>query len=794
MIKNYIKIAYRNLLRYKGHTLINVLGLSIGLAGCILILVFIQDELSYDRFHEKSADIYRIVTGYSRQGNLNYYPNTPAPLAPALSNECPEIRKITRFGSGWGHVITYGEAQNRNTVFALADPSVFDIFNIKLLQGNPQSALNNRSSVVISENMTRKFFGDKEPIGQILQIGGEDYHQDYQVTGVFRNLPSNSSLKFDCLASFQNNYITGNEGNLTWQAFNYTTFILLPKGCAPHRLESKIGEVIQRNNTEGAAVGEFQVHLQSLRKMHLDLDPGNLLPTDRDSSHIYIFTGITLLILLVACINFMNLAIARSSTRAKEVGLRKMIGAKRSQLVQQFLGESILLSFIAFLLSIPIVEILLPKFNYYAGKELSLIHSGNWVFQLSLFCLALLVGVMAGSYPALFLSSLKPIAVMKGHVISSKNNSQGLLRIILIVAQFTISILFVACTLVMHNQLSYIQSKNLGYNKDHLIIIPIDNQHVKSKYAIYKTEILRNAAILNATATSFAPSMQGYFQNVKIQGAREGSLNSMNWISVDYDFLKTLKIDIIRGRNFSPDFSTDETAYILNESAIKSIGWRNPLGERINIAALGPVIGVIKDFNFQSLHERIQPLALCIYPDLFQYLLVRVKPENITQSIPFLQNRWQEIFPDQPFEYGFFDQDFDRLYKTEIGLGNIFNCIALLALLVACLGLLGLVSFSTNRRTKEIGVRKTFGASMSGILFLLLKNITKWIFVAALIACPVAWYVMHKWLQNFAYRIDLTVWPFLFAGVLALVMALLTVSLQAIRAAKENPVEALRYE
>ena len=409
--------------------------------------------------------------------------------------------------------------------------------------------------------------------------------------------------------------------------------------------------------------------------------------------------------------------------------------------------------------------------------------------------MSLIVGVLAGSYPALFISSFKPVSILGGRLFSGVTQTKAGLRRMLVVIQFVISIIFIVCTLVMHNQLNYIRDKNLGYNKDHLVVIPIHNKDVKKKYELYETEILRNASILGATATAYLPSNQGYYQNVTFKGSAEGSIYYINWIPVDYDFIKTMGLKLINGNNFSQDhLPGTNTNYILNETAVKQIGLKNPLGQQMDIIGWGPVIGVIKDFNFESLHNQIQPIALCVYPDAFQYLLVRIKPENISSSIHFLESQWKEIFPDQTFDYNFFDESFNRLYKTEIRQGNIFNLITALALTIACLGLFGLIHFFTGRRTKEIGIRKVFGSTVLNIVLLLIKDFIKWILIANIIAWPVAYYLMNKWLQDFAYRIDITWWVFVLSGGIALLIALATVSFQAIKAANANPIESLRYE
>ncbi len=793
MFLNYLKSTYRNLIRHKGYSFINISGLSVGISCCILIVLFLKDELSFDQFHENSDRIFRVVSRYSFKGNTKYHAGMPAPLAPAILHEYKDAVKIIRFGVGNGDVIRNGNVQIRGNRFELADPNIFDVFSIPLIAGNFKTALNDPNSIVISESLAKKYFVDKNPIGKILQIGREDFFHDYKVTGVFKDLPANSHLKFDCLASFQASYIKGNEGNLTWGASNYETFILLKNNFPKQRMENVIKQIFKKHNSFPEDL-KYDYFLQPLTNIHLDLNPGNKLPTERDSDTILVLTGIALLILLIACINFINLATAQASIREKEVGVRKVVGADRLQLAIQFIGESVILSLLAFVIALPMVETLLPAFNQYADKNLTLFSYDNVYLILVLPLMAIFIGVIAGSYPAIFISSFQPVSILHGRLHGGKANTKSGFRSILVIAQFVVSIIFIVSTLIMNNQLRFIKNKNLGYNKDHIVVVPISDQSVKVKYKLYKTEILRNASVINATASSYLPSEQGYNQNVYFKGPAEGKMDYMSWIPVDKDFIATMKLKLTRGSNFPMDNSNASLSYILNESAVKQIGWNNPVGKPMNIIGWGNVIGVIKDFHFQSLHNKIEPLALCIYPEAYQFLHIRVKPENISSTISFMENKWKEFFPDKVFEYSFFDEDFYKLYKAEIRLDNIFNFITALAILVACLGLFGLAHNSTGRRTKEIGIRKILGSTVPGVIMLLLKDFVRWVLAANIIAFPVAYYFMNKWLQNFAYRIELSWWVFLVSGCIALLIAIATVSYQAIKAAIANPVESLKYE
>ena len=785
MLKNYLKVALRNLRRYKTYSFINIFGLAVGIACCLLILLWIQDELSYDKFHKNADRIYRVSAEFNYAGRPDHFAHTPAPLAPALCNEFPEVIGAVRFAGGWRELIAYGDKQFWVRRFVRADPNIFDVFTFPLAKGDPQKALKELYSIVITEEMAQKFFGDEDPLGKILNVGTEG-REDYKITGVLKNVPSNSQLQFDCLVSFSHQ-----RGNIGWGAWNYNTYILLHPNSPPHEIETKFPDFIGKYMGEKRKANT-KLHLQPLTKIHLRSKLRNDLATNRDIAHIYIFSGIALLILIIACINFMNLSTARSAIRGKEVGMRKVVGAHRSQLIKQFLGESLLLSFIALLLALVLVEIFLPIFNALADKILVFRYFDNFSLLVSLVGIVLFTGVVAGSYPAFFISASRPINVLSG---GRAYVPTSIVRRIFVVAQFAISIIFIACTILIHNQLGYIKDKNLGYDKDHIAVIPLFYQDVSPKYRLYKDAILQNKTILVATATSFLPSEKCYYQDVWWEGMAVDDYDYIDWINVDHDFLETLDIELTLGRDFSREFISDvEGAYILNESAVKNIGWENPIGKQFKIVKKGTVIGVVKDFHYKSLHNKIEPMALYIYPEGFYYLLVRFRPDNVSNSIEFLRNKWKQFFPGRPFEYSFLDADFDRMYKTEAQLGKIFNHIAALAIFIACLGLFGLASFTSERRTKEIGIRKVLGASVSSIVQLLSKEFIKWVVIANLIAWPVAYYAMSKWLQNFAYRINIVWWAFVLAGVLALVISLLAVSYQAIKAATANPVDALRYE
>jgi len=788
MFKNYLKIALRNLFKQKIYSFINIFSLSLGLCCCILIMLYIQDELSFDRFHENADQIYRVVVEFRYKDTPDHFADTPAPLAPAMLQEFPEILNAVRFSTWWPHeLIAYQDKQFWEDGLIMADPSIFDLFTFPLTRGDPKTVLDDPSSIVITESTAQKYFGSQDPMGKVLKIG-DDRVRDFQITGILKDIPSHSQLQFDFLISFANQ-----RGNIEWGQWNYTTYIQLPPDYPPSVLEDKFPRLVGKYAGEDAKTKNI-LHLQPLTRIHLHSNLREDLATNREISHLYILSGIGLLILMLACINFVNLVTARSVVREKEVGLRKVVGANRFQLLVQFLGETVLLTLFAFLVSLILAEFLLPVFNGLTGKELTFHLLDDLPFMAVLITLMLVVGVLSGFYPAFAISRFHPITFFRKGF-GEKASGHSILRKTLVVVQFFISIAFISSTAIMHRQMTYIKNKNLGYNKEHLVVLPIFYRNVYPQYELLKSEILRNPLIVNAAATSYLPSKQTSYQNTWWESLPEGDDEMMHWLSVDQDFIQTVALEVKAGSDFSSLFpSARSKAYMLNEAAVKWIGWDNPVGKQFEILDRGTVIGVVNDFHFQSLHHQIMPLALYLYPEALRYLLVRIQARDIPESLQFLKRKWEELFPSRPFEYSFFNEDFDRIYRSETQLRKTFNSISILAILIACLGLFGLASFATVRRTKEIGIRKVMGASVSGIFLLLVKEFAKWVLVANIIAVPLAYFAMSLWLQNFAYRTGIGFWIFFLVAALVFVIALLTVGYQAIKSATANPVEALRYE
>ena len=794
MFRNYLKVAVRNLFRHKAYSFINVSGLAIGMACCILILLYVQDELSYDRFYENADQIYRLEANVkTRSGETGKWPATSGPMAPTLLDDYPEITQAVRIKPVGTMLISYEKVSCYEEHLLFADLSIFDVFTFPLIRGDPKTALQQPNSIVVTQAIAEKYFGNADPMGKLLRL---DNKHDYIVTGVLQKVPSNTHLKFDFLASISSlNTLNDRVAFLfnNWGSFMLSTYILLPEGYPPVQLEEKLSLFAEKVMAKLTGAGfEFAFYLQPLTRIYIE--------SESDIRTIWIFSAIGFFILFIACINFVNLSTARSANRAKEVGMRKVVGANRMQLIKQFLGESVLLSSIALLLSVALVELSLPTFNILSGKELAISYFDNKLFLFSLFAITLFVGILSGSYPAFLLSAFRPVEVLKGSLRTGLKSP--LLRRILVVFQFVLSIILLIATGVVHDQLGYMRNKRLGFNKEQVVAMPIlKDPSLRKKYELIKNELLRNPRILNATASSQVPrsSFEGYV--IRREGNEGSEAKMMGNLFVDYDFIETLGMELAAGRNFSKDSATDETkGFIFNESAVRELGWESSqasIGKQIEWDGWQKgriIIGVVKNFHFLSLRHEIEPIVMILWPERFNFISVRIRPDDIPTTLALLENKWHEFAPGYPFEYSFLDDDFDKLYRAEDRLRKTFGCFSLLAIFIACLGLFGLTSFATEQRTKEIGIRKILGASVSGIVLLLSKEFTKLVIVSNLIAWPIAYYAMNRWLQDFAYRIHIGLGTFLLAGAIALAIALLTVSFQAIKAALANPVEALRYE
>jgi putative ABC transport system permease protein len=800
MFKNYLKIALRNLSKYRIYSLINIAGLSIGIACCLLILMHITDEASYDKYHKNAERIYRVTYEIDNHGKTTSTAQTPAPLGPALLKEYPDIKDYVRFFRS-DVSLNRGEKRFFETLY-FADESIFDIFTFPLLRGNLDTALEEPNSIVLTEESAEKYFGDEDPINKILTVNS---NRDFIVTGVLKNIPRNSHFHFDFLVPIEA-YFQINPGRREdWGYIYYYNYLLVRKGFSPADFERKLPAFVMKyiggnfRDLFGENIDQvpslYKFHLQPLLEIHLHSHLEDEMEPNGNITYVYIFSTIALFILFIACINFMNLSTGRASSRAKEVGIRKVVGARRAELIKQFLGESLLLSFISLLLAVVLVELFLPVFNSLSGKELSISFFGNGTFFVAFLGIFIAVGILSGSYPAFLLSAFIPVDVLKGRVTAKV--STALIKKGLVVFQFAISIILVVGTVIIHNQMFFVQNKNLGFDKEHLVVVADQNRRVVLRYESFKNELLKNPNIIATSGSSGLPVNVFSKQTARPMGAGFDEAILMPVIAVNYDFIDTYGLELVSGRKFSKEFKTDSReALIINEAAAEKFGWEDPIGQMMDIIGgrKGRIIGVLKNFHISSLHERIEPLVLYIQPYFCRYYSIRIRSEDIPHTLAFIEKTWRDFAPARPFEYSFLEDDLDQLYRAEMRLGKISFYFTILAIFIACLGLFGLSSFTAEQRTKEIGIRKVLGASIGNIVFMLSKEFTKWVLVANIIAWPIAYYVMSRWLQIFAYRTSISVWIFIFSAALALFIAFFTTSFQVVKAAVVNPAESLKYE
>lgn len=802
MLRNYIKVAFRNILKHKGYYFINVVGLSIGIVCFVLITLFIQDELSYDRYHEKADRIYRAGVQAVWADNEFHGAVSPAPFSKTLVTEFPEVEASTRLRRFGFPVIRYKDKAFSEERWYWADGTFFDVFSVPLLQGDPKTALVEPNSVVITESMARKYFGNEDPLGKSLN---SDNRRDYHITGVIEDVPHNSHVHYDFLASFIS---IENGSDQNWVSNNFTTYFVLREGVSHKEFETKLELLVDKyvgpqletvfgsTIDELAASGGFiKYFVTPLTDIHLHSHLRFEHEPNSDIAYVYIFTVVAFAILLIACVNFVNLATARSATRAKEVGVRKAVGSSRSQLIRQFLAETIVLSFLAILVALPIIQFLLPFFNTVTGKNLTIPYLANTSTIPLLIGLALVVGLLAGIYPSLFLSSFNPVTVLKGE--SEGQRKRSWLRNLLVVFQFSVSIVLIIGTLVVYRQLSYIQNKNLGFNKDQVVIIK-KTDDLGQEIRPFKQELLKHSRIISASNSS---NMIGDFfgDSLYRQIDQPKERNQLIWrLWTDPDYAETYEIHLKQGRYFSPYQQEGQREVVLNESGAEILRYDDPVGQKI-IDMDGreyTIIGVVEDFHFESLHKPLNPLIIHPFgPKGFgRYMSLRVNAENMPETLASMKKTWQKYSGGQAFEYEFFDDHFAAIYSNEEKTGKVFFSFSLLAILIASMGLFGLTAFITQQKTKEIGIRKVLGASIPGLMFLFMKQFTRWVLVANIIAWPLAYLAMNRWLQNFAFRTSIGVEIFVLSATVALVISLLTVSFQSIRAAIANPVDSLRYE
>ena len=794
MIKNYIKIAFRNLWRHKSFSLINIVGLAVGMAACLLIFMYVKFELSYDKFNANFAHIYRLNTDIKAPSEVLHWSSATAPMGPALQADYPEVQSFARVFST-GYLIVNGNNKFQENNLAFADNSIFKIFTFPFIEGDPATALKAPFSIVLTETMAKKYFGSQDALGKSLLLDGK---HPVNITGIIKDVPHNSHFNFDMLISVptieQLKIINLNE----WGNFSNVTYLLLRPGTDANALQAKLPNFLIKHISEQKRHNgyDYQLFVQPLSEVYMDNLRGAQF--NGSMSNVYTFSIIAIFILLIACINFINLTTARASERAKEIGIRKVIGAAKQQLIAQFLGESVIISLISYILAALMCWLLLPLFNQLAGKIIAeSIFEHGYIFVL--FLMAVAIGFLAGIYPALVLTGFKITSVLKGRFSTSVKGI--LLRKGLVVVQFTVSIVLIVGTIIVYNQLNYMRNQSLGFNKDQMLVIDFSGDStIQSHFQLIKDQLKDIPGVLSVSASSTTPgngNPVAYTTAQNSSGAMQ-SLN-LNMYDVDFDFVQQYGMQIVAGRTFSNAFPTDSTkAFLVNETAVKQLGYTSAnaaVGKHFNQWGRdGKIIGVIKDFNFQGLQQTIKPLNFRINPQNLGVFTLKVAAGSIPQTITALQDKWKNIAPQRPLAYSFLDAAFNKQYATEERFGQLFLYFAVLAIFISCLGLLGLASYSTLQRTREIGIRKVMGASIFGIVNMLSREFLLLVIIAAFIAFPLSWYGMHTWLQDFAYKISIGWWVFGVAGVLSILIALTTVSFQAIKAALANPVKSLRSE
>jgi len=798
MFRNYLKIALRNMKRHKTFSIINISGLIVGLTCFILIFLYVRYEKSYDTFHENSDRIFRVATqdsGNMAKGN-DTWASTSAALAPMLMDEFPEVRAATRF-SPVDRLLLTKEDKSFYERGLFADEYFFDVFSFQLIRGNKKRILDNPDSIVISKRIAMKFFGNENPVGKTLNCS----LGDMEVVGIVENIPKNSHIQFDWLISFKQVKASieanRNPQFFWWGAINYYTYCLLKNESFKEPLENKIAASMNKKYKDfGWEDMRYLYHLQPLKSIHLQSHLNWEFSVNNSDKLILLFSVIAVFILAIACINSMNLSSALAAKRMKEIGIRKVVGGQRYQLFLQFTGESLLFSTWSLFSAVGLVHLLLPGFNRFVERSIEFGAVIESPFVLSMLAVLVGSGFLAGLYPAAVLSSFKPAHTLKGK--TGVIGRRGSFRNLLVMLQFSITIALIISSFVMFMQIRYIQEKPLGYDREHVVIMRMTDPGIRKNFAAFKNTLLQNTKV-NDITTSERPPTQisniwggGKFKTDN--GVIVGFPTNLLWI--DFNFLDFYRMDLLKGRTFSKTYGTDPTnAVIVNETFVRKLNWSNPVGKKIQIwnKEEKMVVGVVKDFHFQSMHNEIKPILIFCRPNN-NYIQIRIRSENIPETLGHIRKTFESFRTRYPFEYSFLDDNFNQMYNSERKLGQMLVSFSGLAVFIACLGIFGLASFTAERRTKEIGIRKVLGASVPIIIFLLSEGFLKWVIIANLISWPVAYYAMHKWLQRFAYRIDLGIGIFILSGVAALFIALLTVSFQTIKAATANPVDSLRYE
>ncbi len=802
MFKNYMKVAFRSLVKQKFYAIINISGLAIGAMACILILLFVQDELSYDKFHEKADRIYRVTQIQPMGAKISHTATAPWPLTQRLITDFPEIQSVAKAfrPSSWGNVpvIRYEDRSFPEEDWIFADASILDIFDFTFIRGNPETALRSPTHVLLTESTAKRYFGDVDPIGKMLTYNNGT---EWEVAAVIKDLPENSHLKFDLVGSFEgqrqmwNNW-AGFDNNWRWVAA--WAYLLVPDAGTAERIAEQLPAFVQRHYPETSQSAGVELAMQRAIDVHLHSELEAEFKPNSNITYVYLFATIAVLILLIACINFMNLATSRAAGRAREVGLRKVVGADRLALIKQFLSEALWLSFVSMIFAVGLIYPVMPWFNGLTGKSLQIDYIGNWTLVVGLIAIGLIVGLFAGSYPAFFLSAFRPTEVLKGTL--SRGAGSTMLRRILVISQFVVSIVLLTCIGIVYDQLNYMRTKDLGFDKEQVVLVNMYG-NIFNQYGAFKSELLQDSRIRGITR--IGGSIPGYaieFENPFVpEGAAANEQHFIGSMWASHDMVGVLGLEFAEGAPFQVSSPSDSSSgFILNETAARYFGWEgHAVGKRLahvggqNNNTNGTVIGVVKDFHFRPLHEPIKPLIIRHGGNI---MAIKIKGGDIAATLDLIERTWKEFVPDWPLSHHFLDQNIDELYRQEQKFSEIIQYFAVLAVFIACLGLLGLAAFTTERRRKELGVRKVIGATTTGLVLLVSKEFTKLVLVAFAIAVPIGYFAGQRWLQDFAFRVELGVGVFLIPGLVALLIALITVSYHTLKAALVNPAESLKYE
>ncbi len=784
MLKSYFKVAFRQIVRQKGYSFINIAGLTIGMACFILIGLWVQDELSFDRFHQHKDRIFRIL---NKTEDGNQIPTPTYAIGPALKDRHPEVEEFSRTCTWYGSLVKVGDKRFEEDNFYLADPGFFKMFSFPFVHGDPESALADRNAIVITEETAHRYFGNEDALGQVLYL--DRPNADFKITGVIKNLPTNSHMQFDLIARME---LLGEARLARWEEWSGPNYILLRPDASPAAFSAKIKDIFKENVSPDVT---YIPVLQPLTKVYLHEfgRPGGI-------KRVALFALIAAFILIMACVNFMNLATARSARRAKEVGMRKVIGAARAQVTRQFLGEAFFIAFISLVFALILVETVLPRFNQFTAKSLMLLSGANFSLILALLLTTVATGFLAGSYPAFFLSSFQPVQTLKSQ--NNFGNRGAGTRKVLIVFQFVISVGLITCTLLVSQQLRYIQKRDLGLDRDNVVILG-NNPVLRRSFNSFKNALQNKPGIRSVTCAAQGPTWVGENISINWEGNPGDDFLPVDYTVVDYEFFSVFSMEITQGRSFSRAYVTDEReACIINETAAAQMNLENPLGTTVYMAhpawpesfRKARIIGVVKDFNARSLHTAIRPFVFRIYRPWHNYVFIKIEGVQTEETLKQIEAAFKIHAPDYPYRYMFYNDAYNLQYVSEQQLGRLFNGFSLLSVLIACLGLFGLAAFLAEQKTKEIGIRKVLGASLPSIVLLTSKEFIKWVMVSFVFAWPIAYLLMNQWLKEFAYRISQGPLVFILSAGLTLLLALFTVSFQSLKAALANPIDSLRYE